>query len=104
MSLEAFWFKRQNLIIGLGTVIAFFLIWEAIFAWFVPLNTFVLSTPNLIFKGWGLEIASGQLVSDLKISGKPFLFGFGSAVSLDLTQVCCLLSAELLQVQSLHLS
>lgn len=79
MTWDAFWFKRQKLIIGLGTVVAFFLIWEAIFAWFLPLNTFVMSTPSLIFKGWGIDIANGQVLNDLKISGKPFLFGFGFA-------------------------
>ena len=79
MTWDAFWFKRQKLVIGLGTVIALFLIWEAIFAWFLPLNTFVMSTPSLIFKGWGADLENGQVLSDLQISGKPFLFGFGSA-------------------------
>lgn len=79
MSWNEFWFKRQNLIMGLATIVGFFLIWEALFAWLIPLNTFVMSKPSLIFAGWKIDLMQGQLLNDLLISGKPFLFGFISA-------------------------
>ena len=79
MNWEEFWFKRQNLVLGSFTVVGFFLLWEALFVWFIPLNTFVMSMPSLIFEGWAIDLMGGQLWDDLLISGKPFLFGFISA-------------------------
>lgn len=75
-----FWYKRQAVILGTLTVVSFFAIWEAIFAWFIPLNQFILSKPSLIFAGWYIDLTGGLLLNDLLTSGKPFLFGFLSAV------------------------
>lgn len=75
-----FWDKHQSVILGTGTVVAFFAIWEAIFAWFIPLNKFILSKPSLIFAGWFTDLREGLLLNDLLVSGQPFLFGFLSAV------------------------
>ena len=77
--MSEFWFKRRNVVLGGATVIAFFLIWESIFEWFIPLNTFIMSKPSLVFASFTTTIESGQLLDDLLISGKPFLFGFVSA-------------------------
>ncbi|MEE2957087.1 MAG: ABC transporter permease [Pseudomonadota bacterium] len=79
MNWQEFWFKRQNLVIGSLTLIAFFLIWEAIFTWFMPLNKFIMSKPSLIFDGWAKDLVQGRVLNDVLISGKPFLFGFVSA-------------------------
>lgn len=79
MNWQEFWFKRQNLVIGSLTLIAFFLIWEAIFTWFMPLNKFIMSKPSLIFDGWAIDLVQGRVLNDVLISGKPFLFGFVSA-------------------------
>ena len=77
--MSEFWFKRRNVVLGGATVIAFFLIWESIFEWFIPLNTFIMSKPSLVFASFTTTIESGQLLDDLLISGKPFLFGFVAA-------------------------
>ena len=74
-----FWFKYRKVVLGSVAVITFFGIWEALFEWFIPLNTFFMSKPSLIMTGWGLDLMSGQLLSDLLISGKPLMFGFISA-------------------------
>ncbi len=79
MDMSEFWFKRRSLILGSLTVVAFFSMWEALFEWFIPLNTFVMSKPSLIMTGWAIDVAEGQMLSDLIVSGKPLLFGFGGA-------------------------
>lgn len=77
--MSEFWFKRQNLVLGSFTVIAFFALWQGLFEWFIPLNTFVMSKPSIIFSGLWTDITGGQLLNDILISAKPFLFGFISA-------------------------
>ena len=79
MNWQEFWYKRQNFVIGSATLVAFFLAWEALFAWGIPLNQFVMSKPSMIFDGWGTDLVEGRVLSDLIVSGKPFLFGFISA-------------------------
>jgi NitT/TauT family transport system permease protein len=74
-----FWLKRQNLILGTVTVIAFFAAWEGLFEWVIPLNAFVMSKPSLIFNGLYIDLMGGQLLSDLVTSSKPFLWGFIAA-------------------------
>ena len=77
--MSEFWFKWRTVVLGGATVIGFFALWEANFAWFMELNAFVMSKPSVIFTSWGIDIASGLLWTDLVSSGKPFLFGFISA-------------------------
>jgi ABC-type nitrate/sulfonate/bicarbonate transport system permease component len=75
-----FWFKRGRFIVGLISVIVFFLAWEALLTWFIPLNPFVMSKPSLILNGLWQDALNGNLISDILVSGKPFLFGFIAAV------------------------
>lgn len=79
MDKSEFWFKYRNAVIGAVSVVGFFLIWQALYEWVITLNPFVMSTPARIFAGWWQQIESGVLLSDLAISGRPFLFGFVSA-------------------------
>lgn len=76
-----FVYKWRNPIFGSVSVVLFFLGWEALLTWAIPLNPFIMSKPSLIFEGLWLEMQSGQLWSDLLISGQPFLFGFGAAIA-----------------------
>ena len=80
MKNSVFWFKYKNLVIGAVAVIGFFLLWQGLYDWVVPMNPFVMSKPSMVFKGLESDMASGLLFSDLVISGKPLLFGFGAAV------------------------
>jgi len=75
-----FVYKWRNPIFGSISVVLFFVAWEALLTWAIPLNPFIMSKPSLIFEGLWLEIQSGQLWSDLLISGQPFIFGFGAAI------------------------
>ena len=75
-----FWYKRGRFIIGLLSVIGFFLAWEAVLTWFIPLNPFVMSKPSLIFAGLWQDVLNGQVTSDLYISARPLLFGFVAAI------------------------
>lgn len=77
--MSEFWFKRQNLVLGTITVVTFFVMWEGLFEWVIPLNAFVMSKPSMIFDGWSIDIKEGLLLSDLISSSKPFLWGFISA-------------------------
>lgn len=79
--MSEFWFKRQNLVLGSLTVVAFFAIWEGIFEWLIPLNIFFMSKPSMIFNGWFIDLTGGQLLDDVVTSSKPFLFGFVSAAA-----------------------
>ena len=72
--MSEFWFKRRNVVLGGATVIAFFLIWESIFEWLIPLNTFIMSKPSMVFGVRTLIV--GMLVLDYsrhvnREKGKP---------------------------------
>lgn len=69
----------RRLILGTIAIILFFLAWEAVLTWLIPLNKFIISKPSLIFVGLYRDMESGLLWRDLFISGQPFLFGFGAA-------------------------
>lgn len=77
--MSEFWFKRRTLVLGSITVIAFFMMWEGLFEWFLTLNTFVMSKPSMIFDGWFIDLKGGLLMNDVITSSKPFLFGFIAA-------------------------
>lgn len=79
MEQSLFWFKYRNVVIGTASVAAFFLIWQGLFDWAIPLNPFVMSTPDMVLKGLSADVISGQLWNDLAISGRPLAFGFISA-------------------------
>ncbi|MGY8999548.1 MAG: ABC transporter permease [Rhodospirillales bacterium] len=69
----------RRLILGCISIVLFFLAWEALLTWVIPMNKFVISKPSLIFMGLFQDIKSGLLWRDLAVSGKPLLFGFGAA-------------------------
>jgi len=79
--MNEFVYKWRNPIFGTLSVVGFFIAWEALLTWAVPLDPFIMSKPSLIFVGLWTEMQSGQLWSDLAISGRPFLFGFVSAIA-----------------------
>lgn len=74
-----FWPKWQRPMIGAAAIIAFLLLWEALLTWALPMNPFVISKPSLIFAGWWAVIINGELWSDLLVSFRPFVLGFGAA-------------------------
>ena len=77
---DEFWYKNGRWIMGAVAVIGFFLAWEALLTWLIPLNQFVMSKPSLIFDGLWQDVLNGNLASDLVVSAKPFLFGFIAAI------------------------
>jgi NitT/TauT family transport system permease protein len=70
----------RRLILGIIAITLFFLFWEALLTWFIPLNKFIISKPSLIFLGLFRDIESGLIWRDLLVSGKPLFFGFGAAI------------------------
>lgn len=75
----SFFTQYRKPLLGALAVVMFFVVWQVIYA-FVPLNTLFMSKPSLIFAGLSVDIDSGLLFSDLVVSGKPLLIGFGAAV------------------------
>ena len=43
---------KRRMLLGILAVIMFFVIWEAVFTWVVPLNKFFMSKPSLIWLGF----------------------------------------------------
>ncbi len=80
MSFGAFWFKFGRFTTGLLAVIGFFVIWQILLTWIIPLNPFVMSKPSLIFAALWQDVLSGQLASDLYVSAQPLFFGFAAAI------------------------
>lgn len=69
----------RRLILGIIAIVLFFLAWEALLTWLIPLNKFIISKPSLIFLGLYRDMESGLIWSDLLVSGRPLFFGFGAA-------------------------
>ena len=72
--------RRRRMLLGGLAVVLFFLIWEAVFTWIVPLNPFFISKPSLIWLGFMADFESGKLVHEFLVSARPFLFGFVAAI------------------------
>src|SRR5579862_425261 len=68
---------RKPLLGGLA-VVAFFVLWQAIFL-VVPFNPLFISKPSLIAAGYVDLIESGDLAHDLAVSATPFFLGLGAA-------------------------
>lgn len=79
-SFDEFWYRNGRFIVGLASVIGFFVIWESLLTWFIPLNPFIMSKPSLIFDGLWQDVLNGNLANDLIVSAKPLAFGFVSAI------------------------
>jgi len=80
MSFDEFWYKNGRWVMGALAVIGFFVAWEILLTWIIPLNKFVMSKPSLIFVGLWQDVLNGQLASDLYISARPLVFGFVAAI------------------------
>ncbi|NQU69327.1 MAG: ABC transporter permease [Rhodospirillales bacterium] len=73
-------YEHRRKLLGFGSVILFFVIWEAIFSGLVKLNPLFMSKPSEIWVGFMYDLSSGKVLNELIVSGKPFLFGFFAAV------------------------
>src|SRR5258705_10262161 len=76
---RALWQRHENFLLGLGSVAAFLLFWEASVAigWANPLFT---SSPSRIFTTAYEMFADGSIYPDLLVSAQEFVLGFGLAV------------------------
>lgn len=70
--------RHRNLLLGCLSVTVFFAAWQAVFL-FVPLNPLFLTKPSLIASALVEMIRSGSLLSNLAVSGIPFVYGFVAA-------------------------
>lgn len=70
----------QRPILGLISVVGFFLLWEFLLSYVVTLNPFFMSKPSLIAVAAGRLITGGEVWHNLYVSGKAFSFGFIAAV------------------------
>jgi len=71
--------RHRNLLLGLTSVVLFFVAWQAVFL-VVPFNKLFISKPDLIWNALIDLIVSGDLLRDLAVSAAPFLYGFSAAV------------------------
>ncbi|MFQ5849102.1 MAG: ABC transporter permease [Candidatus Binatia bacterium] len=72
--------EYQRPILGMVSVVGFFVLWELLLTYVVTFNPFFISKPSLMASAAGKLITSGELWKDLYISGRPFFFGFIAAV------------------------
>ncbi len=72
--------ENQRPILGLVSVVGFFLLWEFLLTYVVTLNPFFISKPSLIASSAGRLITGGELWQNLYVSGKAFFLGFIAAV------------------------
>ena len=72
-------YKRRRMLIGTLSVITFFVLWEMLFTWIVPLNEMFYTKPSLIGAGFVALLASGKYYNDIAVSAAPFFYGFIAA-------------------------
>lgn len=72
--------EYQRPLFGFVAVVGFFILWEFLLTYVIPLNPFFITKPSLIAAATGKLILSGKLWKDLYISGRAFVFGFTAAV------------------------
>ena len=70
----------QRPILGILSVIGFFVLWELFLTYVVTFNPFFISKPTLMVLAAKKLIIGGELWKDLYISGRAFFFGFTAAV------------------------
>ena len=70
----------QRPILGIVSVIGFFILWELFLTYVVTFNPFFISKPTLMVLAAKKLIIGGELWKDLYISGRAFFFGFTAAV------------------------
>jgi NitT/TauT family transport system permease protein len=73
------WGRREALLIGLGAVILFLLVWQAVALRRLVPELF-LPGPTDIFNALGGLIAGGTIWRDLWVSGQELLIGYGLAI------------------------
>ena len=72
---------HERVVIGVGTLLAFLLLWEA-FARGGMVDPLFISSPTRVAQtGWGL-VHDHDFWNDVRVSGIEFLFGYGLAVAL----------------------
>jgi NitT/TauT family transport system permease protein len=72
--------EYQRPILGLISVVGFFLLWEFLLTYVITLNPFFMSKPSLIASAARRLITGGEIWQNLYVSGKAFSFGFIAAV------------------------
>jgi len=72
--------SRYRLIMGTLSVLSFFALWELLLTYVMEYNPFFISKPSLIAAAAVDLVASGELWTDLWVSGVPFIIGFTGAV------------------------
>jgi NitT/TauT family transport system permease protein len=77
------WARRESLLIGLGAVIVFLLVWQAVALRRLVPELF-LPGPTDIFAALGGLVGGGTLWRDLWVSGQELLIGYGLAIVLAL--------------------
>ena len=75
---QSFVTRHRNLLLGLTSVVLFFVAWQAVFL-FVPFNKLFISKPDLIAVGLFDLVRSGTLFRDLVASAVPFFYGLTAA-------------------------
>jgi len=71
---------RYRLIMGTLSVLSFFVLWELLLTYVMEYSPFFISKPSLIAAAAVGLVASGELWTDLWVSGLPFIIGFVGAV------------------------
>ncbi len=72
--------EYQRPILGIVSVIGFFVLWQLFLTYAVTFNPFFITKPTLMASAAGKLILSGKIWRDLYISGRPFIIGFIVAV------------------------
>jgi ABC-type nitrate/sulfonate/bicarbonate transport system permease component len=81
VSVHSAWRRSENARIGLVSVLAFLVLWEAAVA-FGLLNPLFASSPSrIVAAGYDL-FAGGTIFGDLRASGLEFLAGYGLAIAI----------------------
>ena len=73
------WRRNENFVLGLFSVVAFLMFWEAsaVLGWANPLFT---SSPSRIIAAGYEMFRDGSIWSDLAVSGEEFVLGYGLAI------------------------
>lgn len=74
--LHKFYLKQESKIIAISSAIVFLLVWELVGGVWELVNPLFISAPSLIWKAGLKYVASGEIWTDLKVSGLELLWGY----------------------------